>query len=464
MEDIRRATETMKQAVREGVHNRKDVVAPQWFMELSEDAKRKVAKQVVDWVFSPVNSETERWFNRFTADKYIQKYLTNTVSETTYEQVSRLHCLGHVRDRIKNYGMLEGQDNNVRPPVDRLNRAERIENAKAEMWDAVRKGFYDHKGVAVPASFLALNEDDRQEVVELTVSWVFSPVNRETHRWFECLVAGASLRPYLENTVPQETYDEVERIGLNFVRQKIKEYGMLIPAVEAQKRVEIGANDLWNAVLDGVENGYDAKTPKSFACLSDANRREVVQRAVARLLPIAWTKFENHFNRLTANSDVKPFLKGTLSQSDADGILLKMQKAGGDARSHVMSRIKQYRMIAYRSDDPVQQAKYDLWEAVLDGVSNSRVATTPASFTSLSLSKDKQAVVNEAASRLKPLQGWQIPSHFNCLTENADVKPYLKGSMSKAQYDEIERKLRFFTNIQIWRDITTKMEKYQMAG
>ncbi|VVE63262.1 hypothetical protein PCA31118_01186 [Pandoraea captiosa] len=463
-EDILPATERMKAAVREGVRNKQDVVAPPWFRELSEDAKRKVAKQVVDWVFSPVNNETERWFNRFTADKYIQKYLKNTVSETTYEEVGRLTCLRHVKERIKNYGMLEGQGNDIRPPLDRWSRAQRIENAKEEMWEALREAFRDRQSVAVPVSFHALHEEDKKEVVRLTVSWVFSPVDKHTHRWLECLVAGEGLRPYLKHTVPRETYDKAVRIGLNFVRETVDEYGMLVEEGGGHSRIKLAVGDLWRAVLDGVANRCDAKTPASFGGLSKAERRQVVQHTVARLLPVGSTKFEDHFNRLTANNDVKPFLKGTLLQSDADGISRKMENAGSQVLSNVMSRIYQYRMVAYRSEDPVEQARYDLWEAVLDGVSDDEEATTPASFRNLSSSDNKQAAVKGAVSRLKSLQAWQIKSHFDCLTANPDVEPYLKGSMTKTHYVAIESKLKYFTSIQIWREVTAKIEKYQMRG
>ncbi|AJP55849.1 hypothetical protein UC34_00285 [Pandoraea vervacti] len=458
------ATEAMKEEVRKGVRDKQDVVAPQWFKELSEHAKREVAQRVVDWVFAPVNSETERWFNRFTADNYIRQYLNGTVSRATYYQVSRLSCLRHVKERIENYGMLEGGGDGTHPLPDRLSRAERIETAKADMWDAVRKAFRELRGVTVPASFLALNENDRRDVVRLTVSWVFSPVNRETHRWFVCLIAEECLRPYLKHTVPQDTYDEVVRVGLGFVRVKIEEYRMLVEEGWSHPRISLAASDLWRAVLDGVANGYDAKTPGSFVCLSKEEMHDVVRLVVAKLLPVTWMSFENHFNRLTANEDVKPFLKGTLSQSDVDGISDKLKMAGSDAMSHVMSRIETLRMVASRYEDPVQKATCDLWEAVLNGLSDAHYATTPASFKRLSSSEDMQAAVNGAVSNLNDLQVWEIESHFNCLTSNADVKPFLKGSMTKTHFDAIERKLRFFTSPSVWRAVTGKMKTYQMDG
>ncbi|MGR9580549.1 hypothetical protein [Pandoraea sputorum] len=92
--------------VRDGVKHHHDMIMPASFMLLDEDGRKRVAKLTVQWVFTPVDANTEKWFNRFTGNKTIQPYLKSTVTKSTRAEADKIRYLKDVVERIHQYGML----------------------------------------------------------------------------------------------------------------------------------------------------------------------------------------------------------------------------------------------------------------------------------------------------------------------------------------------------------------------
>ncbi|WP_150810901.1 hypothetical protein [Pandoraea sputorum] len=345
-EDTESAKNELWTAVRNAVNAKSDLTVPESFKNLSEEGKQKVAQLTVDWVFSPVNDETVAWFKAFANDTYIQQYVENTVSQATYKEVTGLGTLKFVGEKIIEYGMLKPAAGDVSPSPQEMDGPAAVENAMREMKMAIRKGVANHHRIVLPESFMKLSERAKQEVTMLTATWVFDPVDEGTHRRFECFVSDICIRPYLKNTLPQETYDVVVRVSSNYVKEKIEKYGMLESDEDAGKRVLIAQDELWDAVLIGVANRRDATTPKSFSLLSARQKQTVVQHVVGQLTSVNWWVFEDHFNRITANEDVKPYLKGTLTQDENAMIQKKLSRCSDDAKKSVADCITAYQMVA----------------------------------------------------------------------------------------------------------------------
>ncbi|VVE73420.1 hypothetical protein [Pandoraea sputorum] len=200
--------------------------------------------------------------------------------------------------------------------IEKTDGSEAIEYAKREIKFAIRLGVEKHQSIVVPESFTKLTERSKQEVVTLTVSWMFDPVDGESQRRFECFVSDVRIQPYLKNTLPQETYDEVLRLSSDYLNDEIEKYDMVEGEVDVTARVETAKVELWDSVCKGVKRKPDARTPESFALLSSQRKQTVVQYAVHQTLSVDWRNFENHFLYLTENEDMKPHLKGTLTQDD----------------------------------------------------------------------------------------------------------------------------------------------------
>ncbi|AKM30607.1 hypothetical protein AB870_11560 [Pandoraea faecigallinarum] len=202
--------------VREAVYENRSITVPESFLQLTEEDRRKVAKLTVDWIFSPVNDETGKWFDPVVEIEMMRPYLTRTVPHGTYQRVAGRESLKNVKERIIAYDMREADP-----------QAE-IKSAKNEVCNAVRKSVADRKNPIGPASFMSLTEEGKKEVARLSVNWTLSPVNDETEFWFFALVEKEFIREYLEHTVSQRKYDEVARSGrLESVREAILKRGML---------------------------------------------------------------------------------------------------------------------------------------------------------------------------------------------------------------------------------------------
>lgn len=69
-----------------------------------------------------------------------------------------------------------------------------VEKVKQEVWQAVRDGVAAGHDMNTPASFLALDEEGKKQVVQLTVNWVFTPVNEETENRFNRFTSNGDVR------------------------------------------------------------------------------------------------------------------------------------------------------------------------------------------------------------------------------------------------------------------------------
>ncbi|AJP55847.1 hypothetical protein UC34_00275 [Pandoraea vervacti] len=213
---VAHAKDDMWNAVRKAVYEAQIISVPESFEKLTEVEKKDLVKLTVDWVFSPVNDDTAAWFERFTADKTIQPYLTNTVPYETYREVTKTGSLAHIRDLIDTYGMREEDTKNT------------IETAKAEIWNVVRHGVAERMDATGPESFMYLTEDAKRKVAKLTIDWALNPINQETELWFYEVVGKAFFRNYLKNTVPKTTYEAIIKCGgLGRVKDTILDYDML---------------------------------------------------------------------------------------------------------------------------------------------------------------------------------------------------------------------------------------------
>ncbi|MCE4061317.1 hypothetical protein LXM60_13995 [Pandoraea sputorum] len=234
--------------------------------------------------------------------------------------------------------------------IEQTDRSEVIESVKHEMKFAIRLGVEKHRSVVVPESFMNLTERSKQEVARLTVSWIFDPVDEESQRRFECLVSDVRIQPYLKNTLPQGTYDEILQLSSDHLNDEIARYEMVEGEEEGEvdvtERVETAKVELWGAVRNGVARKPYVRTPESFALLSPQHKQDVVRYAVHQLLSVDWRGFESHFKYLTQIEDVKPHLKGTLTKSDYAAIQRKLAHCDRHEKSYVESYISAKRMLA----------------------------------------------------------------------------------------------------------------------
>ncbi|ODP31076.1 hypothetical protein [Pandoraea sp. ISTKB] len=111
---VENARDEMRQVIRDGVKRCHDMIMPNSFMLLDDSEKKKVAKLTVEWVFTPVNPGSEKWFNRLIGNEQVKPYLKGTVSRNIYSQIVIISSgivpggkppLWYVRERIGQLGM-----------------------------------------------------------------------------------------------------------------------------------------------------------------------------------------------------------------------------------------------------------------------------------------------------------------------------------------------------------------------
>ncbi|AKM30609.1 hypothetical protein AB870_11570 [Pandoraea faecigallinarum] len=90
---VENAKQQMWEVVRDGVAAEHTMIMPHSFIELNEAGRKRVTKLTVDWVFSPVNSSTEKWFDCLTNNATIKEYLKDTVSEEIKNEVKAAKLL-----------------------------------------------------------------------------------------------------------------------------------------------------------------------------------------------------------------------------------------------------------------------------------------------------------------------------------------------------------------------------------
>lgn len=193
-----------------------------------------------------------------------------------------------------------------------------VEKVKQEVWQAVRDGVAAGHDMNTPASFLALDEEGKKQVVQLTVNWVFTPVNEETENRFNRFTANGDVRLYLKRTVSKEDHDKILNVlakipgkARHYVELRMKNYGMV--AKIYNNIVDQAKDDIWQATTDGMTFNRAATTPASFWKLSENQRKSVVQDAVGKLPGISGIQVEPRLKSLDGNPDFQSYMKGTLT-------------------------------------------------------------------------------------------------------------------------------------------------------
>ncbi|VVD80273.1 hypothetical protein [Pandoraea anhela] len=245
---VETAKQEMWQMIRDGVSAGHDMIMPYSFIALDEAGRKRITKLTVDWVFSPVNSDTGKWFDCLTENEMIREYLKDTVSEEIKNEVKKFAELKSVLGGIDYYDMFRGRssDSMATRLVSPINIAlssvtgedseARVESAKQEMWQSIRDGVNNSHDMIMPASFMLLDESEKKRVAKLTVEWVFSPVNPGCEKWFNRLIGNEEVKPYLKGTVSRRIYCDVNsycsrivphgKPPLWYVRERIGQLGM----------------------------------------------------------------------------------------------------------------------------------------------------------------------------------------------------------------------------------------------
>ncbi|MFK0377003.1 hypothetical protein [Pandoraea sp. NPDC090278] len=102
---IERVKQEMWEASRISMRRVRTIEIPNSFFSLTETEKQKVVKLTVDWIFSPVNSDTSLWLYRFSSNRSIQSYLMGTVSQDTLNSVKQLRDPSSLLSLIQDYWM-----------------------------------------------------------------------------------------------------------------------------------------------------------------------------------------------------------------------------------------------------------------------------------------------------------------------------------------------------------------------
>ncbi|MCI3207155.1 MULTISPECIES: hypothetical protein [Pandoraea] len=159
--------------------------------------------------------------------------------------------------------------------------------------------------------------------------------------------------------------------------------------------VDKAAKDLWAAVCIGYKREHDAETPASFHTLSASEKRLIVKRAVDEVFKMDKLRIDGYFNRLTANEDVKPYLKGSISQATraATEKLDKDDDRFYDKRVYLIKRIDKYGMVFTAETWEMENAKSDLWDEVRNAVSEKQSIAVPESFLLLN-HEDRRKIEN----------------------------------------------------------------------
>ena len=116
-----------------------------------------------------------------------------------------------------------------RPSVDEESRRN-IESSRKEMVQAVREGFAANTHMQIPSSFANLQENEKREVVRLTLVWLLEPIDRSTARWFDSFVENEGIKKYLKHTISKSTWNDIYRVSeLRGMLKQISDYEMLNP-------------------------------------------------------------------------------------------------------------------------------------------------------------------------------------------------------------------------------------------
>ncbi|MCI3207153.1 MULTISPECIES: hypothetical protein [Pandoraea] len=205
-----------------------------------------------------------------------------------------------------------------------------VEKVKQEVWQAVRNGVAAQEDMTTPASFLALDEEGKKQVVQLTVNWVFTPVDEEAENRFNRFTANADVRLYLKRTVSKADHDKILAVlakipgkARHYVELRMKNYGMV--AKTYSNIVDQAKDDIWQATTDGMTFNSAAKTPASFWKLSESQKKSVVQDAVGKLPGINKIQIEPRLKSLDGNPDFPSYMKGTLTTWNYNYIMDKLK-------------------------------------------------------------------------------------------------------------------------------------------
>lgn len=108
--EVTQAQEDVRNAVRAAVADGKDATMPESFLVLTEEGRRQVAKLTVDWVLTPINRDTPKWFFAFTGRELmgspvIYPYLKKTVSLGLSRNLGNIPELRSVASALRRLNM-----------------------------------------------------------------------------------------------------------------------------------------------------------------------------------------------------------------------------------------------------------------------------------------------------------------------------------------------------------------------